>query len=67
MRTRRRIRIQETGNRYRIRQGEIEQSIPELRLRGKWLNQAGFYANQTAEVIVHDNQLIITIEKGDDR
>ncbi len=67
MKTLRRIKIQETGNRYRIRHEDDRHSIPELRLRGKWLKQVGFYPDQTAEIIVDDNLLIITIQRGDTR
>ena len=37
----------------------IENAHSEIRLKGKWLMDAGFFPGDTVHVIVEDNKLII--------
>ncbi|MBN1318453.1 MAG: type I toxin-antitoxin system SymE family toxin [Anaerolineales bacterium] len=53
------LTIGETADAYLLRQGR-ETSRPSIRLRGKWLAQAGFEAGQMVTVHVEDGQIVIT-------
>ncbi|BCJ93054.1 hypothetical protein acsn021_06230 [Anaerocolumna cellulosilytica] len=35
------------------------QHIPEIRFKGKWLEENGFYIGLNIEIEIHDNMLII--------
>ena len=64
MKTLRHIKVQETGDRYRIRRETDQHSVPEIRLKGKWLKDIGFYANETVEISIDADLIIITRKKG---
>jgi len=38
-------------------------TIPEIRLKGKWLEKLGFIQGQVINVIQEENKLTITIDK----
>ncbi|BCJ93059.1 hypothetical protein acsn021_06280 [Anaerocolumna cellulosilytica] len=35
------------------------QHVPEIRFKGKWLEENGFYIGLNIEIEIHDNMLII--------
>lgn len=39
-------------------------TIPEIRLEGKWLEEVGFKQGQNINILIEENKLIITIDKG---
>ena len=57
MKRKRRLKVYETGDPYR---GGI---LPQIRLQGKWLKQAGFAPGGQVEVQVEAGQLIIRSEE----
>lgn len=59
MQTERTLKITETADRYRLRQGQAA-SKPALILRGIWLRDAGFRADARAIVRVERNKITIT-------
>ncbi len=66
MKTLRHVKIQETGDHYRIRHESVGHSVPEIRLKGKWLKDVGFHAGELAEIIIADDLIVITRKKGDE-
>ena len=66
MKTLRHVKIQETGDNYRIRHESAGHSVPEIRLKGKWLKDVGFHAGELAEIIIADDLIVITRKKGDE-
>jgi len=64
MKTLRHIKVQETGDHYRIRRETDRHSIPEIRLKGKWLKEIGFYAGEMVEINIGDDLIVITRQKG---
>ena len=63
--TNRSLKVQETGDRFRIRHQEEGHSVPEIRLKGKWLLQAGFTPGDRVEVrLAAQGQVVITASRG---
>ena len=64
------LKILEQGDGYAIRHSGPGHSVPLIRLRGKWLKEAGFTAGQQVSVRVEHGRLTIvasddeTHEKG---
>ena len=56
------LTIYERGDRYAIRHSGEQCSIPAIRLRGKWLREAGFLAGQKVSVIVEHGRLTILVD-----
>ena len=53
------LKVCETGDRYDIQHGGKRNSVPMIRLRGKWLRQAGFSAGQDVTIIVERGRLVL--------
>ena len=67
MNQKRSLKVQERGDRYGIRHRGFEHSVPLIRLRGKWLREAGFLPGQTVAVFVEYGRLILLAsEAGED-
>ena len=60
---RRRIKVEELSSHWELRVGR-QPSKAMIRLKGKWLGEAGFLPNSHVIVIVEDHKLIIIQEKG---
>ena len=59
------LKVQETGDRFRIRHEGEAHSVPEIRLKGKWLLQAGFTPGDQVEVrLTEQGQVIISLSTG---
>ena len=58
------LRIHEQGDAYAIRQRGHECSVPMIRLRGKWLRQAGFVAGEEVIVVVHQGRLTLLVRES---
>ena len=59
------LKVCETGDGYDIQHGGKRNSVPMIRLRGKWLRQAGFSAGRDVTVIVeHGRLVLLTTEDG---
>jgi toxic protein SymE len=37
-------------------------SVPEIRLRGRWLEEVGFKQGQKVKILIEENKLTITID-----
>jgi hypothetical protein len=59
MNYRRSLKILEQGDGYAIRHSGQGYSVPLIRLRGKWLKEAGFTAGQKVSVLVEHGRLTI--------
>jgi hypothetical protein len=59
MNHRRSLTILEQGDGYAIRHSGHGYSVPLIRLRGKWLKEAGFTAGQKVSVLVEHGRLTI--------
>ena len=59
MKETRSLRIDETGDRYTVSHGGEGNSVPSIRLRGKWLRQAGFVAGQDVTIDISPGRLVI--------
>ena len=59
---RRILKLFESEDRYRIRQGDVS-SKPALLLKGRWLDEAGFPAGSRANVQVEDGRIVIERHK----
>ena len=60
------LKVQETGDRFRIRHQGDAHSVPEIRLKGKWLLQAGFTPGDRVEVrLTEQGQVVIRVATGD--
>ena len=46
---------------------QVEEPVPWIRLRGKWLAQAGFAIDAPITVQVDQGRLVLTVEDSDDR
>ena len=53
------LKILEQGDGYAIRHSGPHYSVPLIRLRGKWLKEAGFTAGQKVSVLVEHGRLTI--------
>ena len=53
------LKVCETGDGYNIHHGGERNSVPMIRLRGKWLRQAGFSAGQDVTIIVEQGRLVL--------
>ena len=53
------LKILEQGDGYAIRHSGQGYSVPLIRLRGKWLKEAGFTAGQKVSVLVEHGRLTI--------
>ena len=53
------LKVCETGDGYDIHHGGKRNSVPMIRLRGKWLRQAGFSAGQDVTIIVEHGRLVL--------
>ena len=53
------LKVCETGDGYAIHHGGEGNSVPMIRLRGKWLRQAGFIAGREVTVIVERGRLVL--------
>ena len=53
------LRVCETGDGYAIQHEGERNSVPMIRLRGKWLRQAGFIAGRDVTVIVERGRLVL--------
>ena len=58
------LKIHEQGDAYAIRQRGRECSVPMIRLRGKWLREAGFIAGENVIVVVQQGRLTVHISEG---
>ncbi len=59
------LKVQETGDRFRVRHEGDAHSVPEIRLKGKWLLQAGFTPGDQVEVrLTEQGQVVITTSTG---
>lgn len=56
---RRTLKVQERGDRYHIKHQGCGHSVPLIRLRGKWLREAGFLPGQHVAVIVEYGRLVL--------
>ena len=59
MKRSRKLRIGETGARYSVYHYGNRNSVPQIRLQGKWLREAGFSAGQDVTVIVEHGRLTV--------
>jgi len=66
MNQKRTLKVQERGDRYGIRHRGFEYSVPLIRLRGKWLREAGFIPGQNVAVIVEYGRLILLAPEADE-
>ena len=55
------LKILEQGDGYAIRHSGPHYSVPLIRLRGKWLKEAGFTAGQKVSVLVEYGRLTILV------
>lgn len=55
------LKVCETGDGYGIQHGGKRNSVPMIRLRGKWLRLAGFSAGQDVTVIVEHQRLTVVL------
>jgi len=53
------LKVCETGDGYDIQHAGKRNSVPMIRLQGKWLRQAGFNAGQDVRVIVEHGRLTV--------
>ena len=58
------LRVCETGDGYAIQHEGERNSVPMIRLRGKWLRQAGFIAGRDVIVIVEHGRLVLQTTEG---
>ena len=66
MNQRRILKVQERGDAYNIRHRGFEHSVPLIRLRGKWLREAGFIPGQNVAVVVEYGRLILMAIEADE-
>ena len=59
MKQSRKLRIGETGSRYSVYHYGTRHSVPQIRLQGKWLQEAGFNAGQDVTVVVEHGRLTV--------
>lgn len=59
------LKVCETGDGYDIHHGGKRNSIPMIRLRGKWLRQAGFVAGKQVAIIVENGKLTLLAIRED--
>ena len=64
MKADRSLKVCETGDGYDIQHGGRRNSVPMIRLRGKWLRQAGFIAGRDVTVIVELGRLVLQTTEG---
>ncbi|UMY64670.1 MULTISPECIES: SymE family type I addiction module toxin [unclassified Flavobacterium] len=50
---------------YQVRAYGITTTIPEIRLKGKWLEKLGFRQGQTVIVEELEDTLVIRVDKGE--
>lgn len=55
------LRIHERGDRYAIRHHGVDYSVPLIRLRGKWLREAGFVPGDSVVVQVEHGRLVLEV------
>ena len=69
MNYRRSLKILEQGDGYAIRHSGLGYSVPLIRLRGKWLKEAGFTAGQKVSVLVEHGRLTIltAVDKANEK
>jgi len=52
----RKLKIRETGDYFN------KKTIPEIRLKGKWLQEAGFRYNEHVKVTAENGRIVIEME-----
>jgi hypothetical protein len=60
------LKVCETGDGYDIQHGGKRNSVPMIRLRGKWLRQAGFSAGRGVTVIVEHHRLTVLLAQREE-
>ena len=58
------LKVCETGDGYAIQHRGEGNSVPMIRLRGKWLRRAGFIAGREVTVIVERGRLVLLTTEG---
>jgi len=66
MKRSRRLRIGEMGARYSVYHYGTRHSVPQIRLQGKWLRQAGFVAGEHVAIIVETGKLTVLAIREED-
>ena len=59
MKRSRKLRIGEMGARYSVYHYGTRHSVPQIRLQGKWLREAGFVAGEHVTVVVEHGRLVL--------
>ena len=59
MKRSRTLRIGEMGARYSVYHYGTRHSVPQIRLQGKWLREAGFVAGEHVTVVVEHGRLVL--------
>ena len=65
MNHRRSLKILEQGDGYAIRHSGQGYSVPLIRLRGKWLREAGFTAGERVSITVEHGRLTILASENE--
>ena len=66
MKRSRKLRIGEMGARYSVYHYGTRHSVPQIRLQGKWLGEAGFVAGEHVAIIVEAGKLTVLAIREED-
>ena len=66
MKRSRRLRIGEMGARYNVYHYGTRHSVPQIRLQGKWLREAGFVAGEHVAIVVEAGKLTVLAIREED-